>query len=431
LAEAAQITERHKPHISVEEVLALSGSLGEPSALTSLRRRGLAYYTTMEIPDRVQHLWRYTDPLVLLPSEIHLDQHLRKLLPQQLEAPPSGASVLLSQGLPIGITCTEAAAAAGVEIRPLQQAGEALGVVGRAVRPSHGLFEALNTAAWTSGVWIGVPPGVRLGGELEIVVEVFGSSTTMPRVLMTVGEDAEVTLIERHQGGSLGDHVVGVSELFAGPGANVRHLLVQDWSPKLSGYMTSRAIVERDASLLTVLTSFGGGKTKLDIGADLVGEGARSELVGVVLGDGRQHLDHHTVHRHYASRTWSNIDLKTALFGRSRSAYTGLIRIEERASDCEAYQEERNLLLGRGCRADAIPELEILNNEVQCSHGATTSPLDDEHLFYLRSRGIPELEARGLVVRGFFESILRRVPQELRGLIESRLESRLSRSGGR
>jgi len=119
-----------------------------------------------------------------------------------------------------------------------------------------------------------------------------------------------------------------------------------------------------------------------------------------------------------------------ALAGRARSAYTGLIRIEPGAPQSEAYQENRNLMLSEACRADTIPELEILTDEVACTHGATVAPVDPEHLFYLRSRGIPPAGALRLVVRGFLENTLRRLPESLRGGVETLVDARLARLTG-
>ena len=417
------------PHIGVDELLNISAGRDEPTRLTALRRRGLAHYTTADLPDRVQHLWRYTDPFDLVPSDAFLAARSVNA-GQQLEAPELGASAFLTSGQTIGVTCTEAATTAGITLRPLRHAGDDLALMGQAVRPSHGLLEALNTASWSTGVWVGIPPGVHIEGTLDLVIDASAGATTLPRVLVTVGAGAEVTVVERHSGGGRGAHVIGVSELFVGPGASVRYVIAQDWDKSVVGHLTERAEVARDAQLVTVLSSFGGRVVKMDIGADLRGERARSELAGVVLGDGRQHFDHHTVHRHCAPQTWSNIDLRVALTGRSRSAYTGLIRIEECASKSEAYQEERNLLFGTRCRADAIPELEILNNDVQCTHGATTSPVDEEQLFYLRSRGIEAAEARKIVVRGFLDATLRRLPPELLKLLEPQIHTKLAALSG-
>jgi Fe-S cluster assembly protein SufD len=137
-------------------------------------------------------------------------------------------------------------------------------------------------------------------------------------------------------------------------------------------------------------------------------------------------MDHHTVHSHRSGRTWSNIDFKVALTGYARSAYTGVIRIDEEAGATEAYQENRNLLLSETCRADTIPELEILTDDVQCTHGATVAPLDEEMVFYLESRGIPREQAERLIVRGFLEKTLSRVPEAVRPQVVEVVEERLS-----
>jgi len=173
---------------------------------------------------------------------------------------------------------------------------------------------------------------------------------------------------------------------------------------------------------------------------DLQGEGARSRMVGVALGGNDQRFDHHTRHRHLAGRTWSDIDFKSVGSDRSRGSYTGLIRIEENARVSEAYQVNRNLLLSEKSHADAIPELEILNEEVSCSHGAlneevscshgaTVAPVDQDQLFYLQSRGMSPDDAIRLVVRGFLEKTLQSIPESLRPEVEKLVESRLAGLG--
>jgi Fe-S cluster assembly protein SufD len=225
--------------------------------------------------------------------------------------------------------------------------------------------------------------------------------------------------------------VIGVSEALVGPNANLRHVLVERWGPAVAGHLTQRGLVERDAHYVAATATFGGRTAKLDLGGILAGPGARSELVGVTLGEKRQHLDHHTVHDHRAGHTWSNIDFKVALTGRARSAYTGLIRIEAGAPQSEAYQENRNLLLSPRCRADAIPELEILTDDVSCSHGATVAPVDPEQLFYLQSRGVAPDAALRLIVRGFLETTLAQLPESLRPALEELVTARLdSLTGG-
>ena len=178
--------------------------------------------------------------------------------------------------------------------------------------------------------------------------------------------------------------------------------------------------------MLTVPLAFGALLSKQNFGISLSGVGAESNMYGLLFGSSYQHFDNHTLHHHAASNTTSNIDFKIVLRDRSRSAYTGLIRIDNDARTCQAYQENRNLLLTEGARADTIPELEILNEDVQCSHGATIGPIDPEAVFYLEARGIARDEAVRMIVSGFVEHTLRQVPDDLRqrisGFVAQRLE---------
>jgi Fe-S cluster assembly protein SufD len=205
----------------------------------------------------------------------------------------------------------------------------------------------------------------------------------------------------------------------------VRHVVLQTWEAGARGYLRVRSHAESDADLVTVFGSFGGERVKVEMNTDLAGPGARSEMIGVALAAGAQRCDLHTGHNHRAGNTWSNIDFKAVVGGKARSSYTGLIRIDEKARVSEAYQTNRNLLLSDTARADAIPELEILNEEVSCSHGATVAPVDPDQLFYLQSRGLDTHESLGLVVRGFLEKTLRSLPEALRPAVEDVVERRL------
>ena len=136
-------------------------------------------------------------------------------------------------------------------------------------------------------------------------------------------------------------------------------------------------------------------------------------MYGVIFGDDKQHFDYHTMQHHKASESFSNLNFKVVLKDKAKSAYTGLIRIEKDTVNCEAYQENRNLLLNPGTKAESIPELEILTDQVRCTHGATMGPIDPEQIFYLKSRGIGETEAVKMIVIGFMESLLRQIPDDI------------------
>ena len=225
--------------------------------------------------------------------------------------------------------------------------------------------------------------------------------------------------------GGPGMNAVGVTEILAGAASRVRHVLVQVWEPGTTGHLSCRATADRDAEILTVFGTFGGDRSKLELAVDLAGSGARSEMVGVALGGDRQRFDHHTRHRHLGDHTWSNIDFKAVTAGRARSSYSGLIRIEEQAKFSEAYQENRNLLLSKTSRVDAVPELEIHNQEVSCSHGATVAPVDPEQLFYLQSKGLDPAQAVALIVQGFLDRTFDRLEEAVPPVVGQWVEKRL------
>ncbi len=411
-----------KPALDTGDVRRLSAELGESPAGLAWRLAALDDYRGMPLPSRVRHLWRYTDPMHLMPGEA-----LPASMPPRdltaCELPTVEPAVLLVPGRAPELN--EAARTAGLHIAPLLHDDGDAELLGTASPSAAGFFASLNSAAWNAGVAVFVPAGKALEQPLRVLVPAF-AETTLPRVLVVAGRGAEVTVVEEHFDGREGHRVIGVTELLVGEGAHVRHVLVERWEAGVHGFLAVKARVERDGSYLGVNASLGGDRVKLELGADLVGRGAGSELVGVVLGGGTQRFDHHTSHRHDAPDTTSNIDFKVALTEKSRSSYTGLIRIEEHAVRSEAFQENRNLLLSDGARADTIPELEILTDDVSCSHGATAAPIDPEQIFYLQSRGIARDEAVRLVVRGFVETTLTRVPASVRQDLESLVTARLS-----
>ena len=437
MADAAHrdIPAGRRPALTGDDLAALAGLTGESPALSVRRRAAADRYAAVADPDRVTHLWRFTDPA--------------HLLPEAVQPPPSGAPhaaphtlgaaarVLMVAGLRPLVATDLKALAAGLVVKPLAEAEEELAALcdrqraaGAEDGDEEGLFQALNGAAWNTGLYVGVPPGTVLAEPVHVLIDATGGPT-LPRLVVDLGEGAQAVVVEEHNGGDAGSRVVAASELHAAAGARLRHVLVQTWGEGVCGHLTARARAGRDADVLTVFASFGGERSKVELATDLAGEGARSEMIGVVMGSGRQRFDHHTRHRHLAGRTWSNIDFKAVADGTARSSYTGLIRIEQDARGSEAFQENRNLLLSDGSRADSIPELEILNQDVGCSHGATVSPVDPAQVFYLQSRGLDPDEALRLIVRGFLEKTLGRLPEDLRERLETLVGTRLAALQGR
>lgn len=408
---------------ALEHVAELSSAAGEDRALLDLRNQAREMLATLALPSRSAHLWRYTDPARFLPGADPTDLAPTDVGPTwRLEEPLSVAGLLAGGALRV-VEVDARARKAGVAVEDLHRASVA-DLLGTAVPANHGFVEAINTAAWRGGVLVRVPAGVEL--QHPIRLRLVAGALVLPRVLVVAGEGSSFEIIEGHVGGERsGAKVLGVTELLVAPDANVRYSLVQRWDPGVVGHLTVRAKVERGARFQMSLASFGGSTFKADVGAILAGEGTEVETAGVAMGGDQQHFDHHTEHIHEAPKTTSNLDFKVALTHAARSAYTGMIRITPHAPGSQAYQENRNLLLSPDARAESIPELEILTDDVRCSHGATVAPLDPEQLFYLASRGLPRQQAMRVIVYGFLDQTLARLPQTTRERIEALVAARL------
>jgi Fe-S cluster assembly protein SufD len=408
----------------------------EADWLAAMRQSAWEVLVNTPRPNRVEHLWRYTDPG---PFEVPLEALKRAASGAvgQTDSPSPDPSHLS------GLAVWENGAVSKSHLdKPLIQEGVKLldlhaaaslhrdlveAHLGKAVAADFGRFEALNLATWHAGLFIHVPRGVLVQKPMHIIFAGNDASPFFcPRVLVVLEEGAQLTLINEFTSPrEMNMKTNAVIESVVGANSHFRLVTVQRWGDRAVSHLTQRANVDRDAQFLSVFAGLGAGISKADLGARLCGRGANVKLLGLSFGQRDQHFDHHTVHDHQASDTYSDLDFKIVLKDKARSAYTGLIRIEHDAANCEAYQENRNLLLSEGTRADTIPELEILNNEVRCTHGATIGPLDEEEIFYLTARGIHRDEAIRMVVNGFVEPTLREVPDDLRERLSQYIAQRV------
>ena len=207
----------------------------------------------------------------------------------------------------------------------------------------------------------------------------------------------------------------GVNDLIAGRGATVKYVCTQRWNENVVALQINATTVERDASAMSLNLHLGGAYSRFESLSRLVGEGARSDLLAVSVAHHKQEFDARTLQDHASPHTTSDLLYKNALNDRSRTIFGGLIRVERHAHFTDAYQKVRNLLLSDDAEANSMPGLEILADNVKCSHGATSGQVDEEEMFYLLSRGIPEIVAKQLVVAGFLDEVIRRLSDPLIG----------------
>ncbi|UCD94287.1 MAG: Fe-S cluster assembly protein SufD [Candidatus Zixiibacteriota bacterium] len=389
----------------------------EPAWLYELKKNAWISYNETPTPNRVIHLWRYTDPAAFTVNGDNNLQNISRTTTEGVEPSPAFLDPSFSK---TGIVFKDILSAAreNEEIT-----GEHLGGL---VGSDFGKFEALNLALWNSGLFLYIPDNAIVKKPIHLLRRPVGPLTLF-RLLIVVGKNAEVTIIDDYSGESNNNDALVNSavEVYAGDSSNVHYANIQRFGDGIRSYATQRAKIGRDARMYSLFGGLGGGLIKVNAGTILAGRGADSRMQGVVFTDGNQHFDYHTLHHHRENESYSDIDFKVILKDRSTSAYTGLIRIDEYAFNCQAYQMNRNLLLNKGPKAESIPELEILCDQVSCSHGATMAPIDPELLFYLKSRGINHDDAVKSIVSGFVDPALNQLPTELRKLIRELLIGKL------
>jgi Fe-S cluster assembly protein SufD len=273
-------------------------------------------------------------------------------------------------------------------------------------------FAALHEAFVRSGTFVYVPRGVEVELPIEIFHWLHGENVAVfPHTLLIAEGLSKVTLIEHFRSAHL-EHAgfaCGVNDLVAGPGAKVNYVCAQNWNEKTLAIQINATTAERDASALSLNIHLGGAYSRFEGLSRLTGEGARSDMLAVSVAQNAQEFDARTLQDHMSPHTTSDLLYKNALNDRARSTFGGLIRVEPHAHFTDAYQTVRNLLMSDDAEANSMPGLEILADNVKCSHGATSGQIDEDEMFYLLSRGIPAPVAKQLLVSGFLNEVVDRL----------------------
>ncbi len=293
------------------------------------------------------------------------------------------------------------------------------------------VFVAANDTDWTGGAFVYVPAGIKVEAPILLTAITAAASTALNRrVLIVLGEGAEAEVWEQYlsadpEAQSLLNTVV---ELRVGPNAKLRYVCGQDLNEKSWIFGAQRAEVDRDGSLDWVALGFGGANGRVAMNTVLTGPGAHAKVTGAYAPHGRQHVDFDTTQEHAAPNCTSDLAFRGILAERGSSVWRGMIKVDRDAQQTDGFQECRNLLLSKRAHADAIPGLEILANDVRCTHAAAVAQIDQEQLFYLRSRGLRDGPARRLVIEGFLAELVERFEEgpfreAMGATIERRLET--------
>ena len=383
--------------------------------MTTLTRDEAAKrFAELPLPSTSDEHWRFTDLRGFDPDELPGAVEGAGGAPM-LDLEVDGRAAMSEVGLEI------VSAPAGVTFEPLPADYEARLI------PDDDRFALENLARWQHGLLVRVPKGVELERPLYVKVTSNGGSLYW-RMVVEAEEGARFTLVEDLSSAAPDTlaYTNAVVELFVGDNAKVEYVSLQNLSRETWHFGRHRAWLERDAELDWVIGGFGSKRGKVWIENDLAGPGATSRVTGAYFADGDQHLDYDTFQEHIAPNTESDFAFKGALRERASAVWRGMIRVEEDAQKTNAYQENRNLLLSDTAHADSIPGLEIMANDVRCTHGATLGRVNREELFYLMARGLSRAEAERLIVRGFFQDVLDRIALEpVREALGAALEARI------
>ncbi|RMF43419.1 MAG: Fe-S cluster assembly protein SufD [Planctomycetota bacterium] len=272
-------------------------------------------------------------------------------------------------------------------------------------------FAQLHAAIWSGGHLVHVPRGVVVDQPFHIVAGLTDGATDAGHTLIVIEEGAEATVLYESSsphGEAEGLHLGGL-EIVVQPGGRLRYVNLQDWGRRVWHFAHQKAILHRDASIQWTIAALGSRFAQVSQQVALEGEGAHSQVNGVLFTQDRQQLTYNTLQQHVAASCSSDFLYKAALQDRSRTVWRGMIRVEPGAQKTDGYQRNDNLLLSDHVRADSIPGLEILADDVRCTHGSTSGSVDEEQIFYAQTRGFTRKEATRMIVTGFFQHIFDRI----------------------
>ncbi|MGK0184444.1 MAG: Fe-S cluster assembly protein SufD [Verrucomicrobiales bacterium] len=289
-------------------------------------------------------------------------------------------------------------------------------------------FAALHAARTNSGVFVFAPRGVEVKHPVEIFHWVTGdNAAAFPHTLVVTEDNASVSVVEHFQSANDNEagFAVGAVELVAQPGSRINYVGSQRWGSKMKAVHLALTEVARDASVTGCFAQLGSAWCRVEAVSHLIGKGANSNMLSIVIADDNQEIDQRTLQHHAEPSTTSNLLYKNALYGKSRSIFAGLIQVDEGAHQTDAYQTCRNLLMSNEVEANSMPGLEINADGVKCSHGSTSSKIDDDEIFYFIARGIRPDVARKLIAIGFTLETIKRLKHEaIEALLVGQIERR-------
>jgi Fe-S cluster assembly protein SufD len=416
-------------------------SANEPAWLRDLRLNAWATYDSLPMPQHEEE-WRRTDyrhinweqaDKLITPNGATLATVPQKNL-EPLVGEGQGGLIVIIDGKVVHYELADKLKSQGVIFTDLATAArehETLvrdNLLTKAVKPTDGKFAALHAALWTYGAFVYVPRNQVADLPLHIVIYNTHDGASLGHILVVVEENAQALVQVDYASaqGSAHSAFIGATELIVGDAGNLRYVSLQDWNRATYEFSHQRGLVGRDAQLDWINGTMGSRLTKAFLEVDILGKGGNARMSGFFFADKNQFFDLDTQQNHNAPLSNTDLLFKGAAKDTARTLWQGMIKSLPRMQKIDGYQVCRNLVLSDDARMDGIPGLEIEADDVKCSHAATFGTLEEEYIFYLMSRGIPRPEAQLMVIDGFFDELLQRIPFErVRERLKAEIEAKI------
>lgn len=406
-------------NFTLEKLEAFSKSRNEPLWVAEKRKKAFESFQSLNWPSKQEEDWRRTDFSPLEKSNFVVDGFLKssKFVANGQASENFSAQLLQSDSGAVSSGSSELDSAkiifADLE-SAIKNHSEIWSEFSDLINPNEGKFAAFNKAFWNKGILLYVPKGVTLSLPLYHQLNLKSSGWgVFPYSLIIAEPESKIIFLDDYTSEYQKEWGFSdaLTEIYLGREAQLVYVNSQRWSGNVYHLLRQKAKLESNAQLITLTVNLGSQKSRSEIQTELAGSGASAYIFGLTIGNGEQTFEQHTLQDHKAPHTTSDLLFKTALLDSAYAVYSGLIKVEKQAQRTDAYQANRNLLLSDNAKADTLPKLEILANDVRCTHGATVGPIDPEQFFYLISRGIEDKVAKQLLIEGFFDEVLGRIKE--------------------
>ena len=409
-----------------------------PAWFQSRQQAAQSRYESIPVPKRGDEQWRFANIKQLrfdnLSGEAKEADHSELISRSTGLETPAAKFIFLNDA----VIFSETSLPENVICLPLAEALEKhpdlveLHFMKQETRLGSAKYATLHEASVKNGIFIHVPDNTEVQGTIEIHHWISGETTIFPHTLIVTGKSSKVRVIDtfRSADETTPGLAIGYKDLYAGQNSSLDYIAIQSLNEVSRIIAIKETSTARDARSKAFILNTGAAWARNESMSRLEGPGAHSDMLSVSIPDNEQEYDQRTFQHHVSEGAYSDLLYKNTLYGHSKTVFSGLISVDEKAHHTDAYQTCRNLFMSDDCEANSMPGLEINADQVKCSHGSTSSQIADDEIFYLQARGIDPVRARQLIARGFsIEAVSRLKNEETEALLLKFIDEKFTRIG--